>query len=120
MDPKLQKQFQKQLAKERKRLTDDLGDFAKKDPEMKGDWDTRFPKLDIHRSDKNEKADAVEIYENLLPIEHALELRLQDIEKALDKIKKDAYGQCEKCGRDIQPKRLEACPEAKFCVKCVS
>ena len=120
MEQKLQKQFQKQLEKGKKQLTNDLRNFAQKDPKLKGDWDTRFPRFDIHRSDKNERADAVERYESLLPIEHALELRLKDIEKALEKIKKAAYGKCEKCKKEIELKRLEACPEAKWCIKCAS
>ena len=120
MDTKLQQQFKKQLEKEKNTLTKDLEKFAKKDPKVKGDWDTKFPQLGLNGSDKNEKADAVEIYENLLPIEHTLELRLFDIEKALEKIKKGAYGKCEKCGEEIELKRLKACPEAKLCMKCVS
>lgn len=120
MEQKLQKQFKKQLEKEKEKLVKDLKSFAQKDPKLKGDWDTRFPRFDLHRSDKNERADAVEIYESLLPIEHTLELRLKDIENALEKIKKNAYGQCEKCREEIEIKRLEACPEAKWCIKCAS
>ncbi|OGZ35257.1 MAG: hypothetical protein A3A94_01500 [Candidatus Portnoybacteria bacterium RIFCSPLOWO2_01_FULL_43_11] len=120
MDQKLIKQLEKQLEKTKKQLTKDLKSFAKKDPKIKGDWDTKFARVDIHRSDKNERADEVERYENLLPVEHTLELRLQDVEKALEKIKKGDYGKCGKCGKDIEIKRLEALPEAKLCMKCAS
>lgn len=120
MEQKLQKQLQKQLEKSKKQLSKDLRAFAKKDPKLKGDWDTKFPRVDIHRSDKNERADEVERYENLLPVEHTLELRLQEVEKALGKIKKDKYGKCENCNKGIETKRLEALPEAKLCMKCTS
>ena len=120
MDTKLQQQFKKQLKEEKNTLTKDLGKFAKKDLKTKGDWDTKFPRLGFNGSDKNEKADAVEVYESLLSVEHTLELRLSDIEKALEKIKKGAYGKCDKCGEEIELKRLKAYPEAKLCMKCAS
>jgi len=115
MKPILQAQFKKQLEKEKKKLTKDLESFAKKDPQLKGDWDTLHPQMG---SKLEEQADEVEEYETLLPIEHRLELRLQAIEKALEKIKKGVYGKCENCGHEIEIKRLTACPEAKTCLKC--
>lgn len=118
MNKELQKQLQKQLAEEKKKLLKDLEGFAKKDPRLRGDWDTQFPQFGIHRSEQDENIEEVEKYENLLPVEHTLELRLQDIERALAKIKKDAYGKCEKCQKEIEIERLKACPEAKLCMKC--
>jgi DnaK suppressor protein len=118
MDKKLQKQFQKQLEKTKKQLIKDLEGFAKKDPKLKGDWDTRFPQFGIHRSEQDENVSEVEQYSNLLPVEHTLELRLQDIERALLRIKKGTYGKCDKCGKEIELKRLKACPEAMLCMKC--
>ena len=53
MDQKLIKQLEKKLEKTKKQLTKDLKSFAKKDPKIKGDWDTQFARVDIHRSDKN-------------------------------------------------------------------
>ena len=40
------------------------------------------------------------------------------IEEALSKIDQDIFGICEECERRIQPKRLEARPEARLCIKC--
>jgi DnaK suppressor protein len=47
-----------------------------------------------------------------------MELRLVDVNSALEKIKKGTYGKCENCGKDIDIERLKVYPEAKFCVKC--
>lgn len=47
-----------------------------------------------------------------------LEKRLVDIETALKKIYKNAFGMCEKCGKAIPLPRLELIPEARFCIDC--
>ena len=118
MDKNLQKNLQKKLGEEKKRLIKDLSFFAKKDPRLKGNWLTRFPFFNLSRSHKDESAEEIEGYENLLPVEHTLELRLKDIENAITKVKKGNYGQCEKCQKKIESKRLEVVPEARLCLKC--
>ena len=94
--------------------------FAKKDENLEGDWDTKYPKSDgtTGSSALENAADQVEAYANLLPVEHSMELRLQDINLALKKIEKNEYGKCEKCGKEIDLERLKIYPEARYCVKC--
>lgn len=118
MEKDLQKKLQKKMESEKKKLTQELKFFAKKDPRLKGNWLTRFPFFGLARSHKDESAEEIEEYENLLPVEHSLELRLKDIDKALLKIKKNNYGQCENCRKKIESKRLQAVPEARLCLKC--
>ena len=43
---------------------------------------------------------------------------LEDIDEALEKLGKDAYGKCESCGKSIAWERLDAVPHAKLCLKC--
>jgi len=118
MDKELKEKLKKKLEVERKKLTKDLKSFAKKDPHLKRNWVTRFPFFGLNRTHQDEKADQIEEYENLLPIEHSLEKRLKDTEEALEKIKKDKYGQCEACKKEVEAKRLEAAPEARTCLIC--
>ncbi len=40
------------------------------------------------------------------------------IDVALKKIENGTYGVCEHCGKEINPKRIEAIPWAKYCVEC--
>ncbi len=47
-----------------------------------------------------------------------LNKRLVDIETALKKIYKNAYGMCERCGKAIPLARLGLIPEARFCIDC--
>lgn len=41
---------------------------------------------------------------------------LDDVERALAKLDDGTYGQCEECGEEIAPARLEAMPASRFCV----
>ena len=40
------------------------------------------------------------------------------VDAALDKIRQNSYGLCEKCGEEIGEKRLEALPFARYCIAC--
>ena len=103
------------LEQEKAAIEKQLATFADKDPRLKGDWDSRFPKFD---GNLEEAADEVEEYSSRLPVEFSLETRLRDVNLALEKLAKDKYGQCEKCGKDIEEKRLEIPPAARFCMNC--
>lgn len=108
--------LKEKLEKDKAVIENELKKFAKKDVNLPGDWDTRFPKL--NGSNLEEAADEVEEYSNLLPQEYNLELRLQNINLALEKIKNGNYGICEKCRKEIPTERLMVSPEAKTCNKC--
>lgn len=44
--------------------------------------------------------------------------QLNRIAAALRKIGDGTYGECEQCGRPIDPRRLESIPDARFCINC--
>ena len=113
-------EFKKRLEKEKELIENELDSFATRDNKVEGDWDTRFPQWDGGGSgaDMEIAADEVEEYTRLLPLEHILEIRLKNINLALDKIKKGKYGICERCGRKIPVGRLKVYPEARYCLKC--
>ncbi len=116
------KKIKKDLQTKRDMIEQELQRFAKKDEKIKGDWDTKFPKLngDSGVQTLEDAADEVEEYATKLPIEYGLETRLKDINLTLEKIEKRQYGRCEKCGKKIPKERLQAYPEARFCLKCVN
>lgn len=116
MNKKILQNLKERLEKEKEILEKELSSFAKKDTKPEGDWDTRYPKFNGGKLD--EETQEVEKYISLLPIEHTLELRLRDINLALEKIKKGNYEICEKCRKKISIERLKICPEARFCRKC--
>jgi DnaK suppressor protein len=44
--------------------------------------------------------------------------QLQLIDEALQRIEDEEYGICQNCSKEIQPKRLEAIPWARYCLAC--
>ncbi len=44
---------------------------------------------------------------------------LPQLKKALEKIKNGSYGICEKCGKQIEKRRLESVPGALVCMGCM-
>jgi len=121
MNKKTLKELEEELKKQKDSLEKELSKFAKKDHKLEGDWDTRFPSNKDGSTGSQaleDAADQVEEYANLLPVEHSLELRVQNIALALEKIKKGKYGKCEKCNKNIPEERLKIHPEARTCVKC--
>lgn len=120
MIKKLLSELREKLEKQKVSIETELHKFAKKDENIKGDWDTKYPKTNggVGSQALEEAADQVEEYITLLPLEHNLELRLQDINLALEKIKKGKYGKCEKCKKSISEEKLRFYPEVKFCRFC--
>ncbi len=43
---------------------------------------------------------------------------LQMVEGALARIREGSFGECISCGKDINPKRLEAVPWTRHCIEC--
>jgi len=121
MNKKLLSELKERLEKEKVSIEEQLKRFAKRDEKLKGDWDTIFPKFDGGEAGGaalEKAADEVEEYSTLLSIEHSLELKLKNIDLALEKIERGKYGRCEKCGKEISEDRLKVSPEARLCLKC--
>ena len=99
MNKKIILELKEKLQQETESLEKELKSFAKEDTKPKGDWDTRYPKF--NGNSLEEEANELQEYEKLLSVEYSLELRLQEVNSALEKIKKNKYGKCEKCNKDI-------------------
>ena len=121
MNKKELENFKQKLQSTKAELESALSSFASKDPQVKGDWDTKYPEfsnVEDPNVNMEEEASEVEAYVTRLPIEHSYELRLQAIGQALERINKGTYGKCSNCGKPIPTKRLEAYPEADKCLSC--
>lgn len=53
-----------------------------------------------------------------LGLKDGLEIDRAKIALALDRVAKDNYGNCLRCGKPIPEGRLEAMPEAELCIAC--
>ena len=120
MNKKLLKEVKEKLEKEKAALEEQLEKIATKDPYLKGDWDTKFPDFneEFGGAALEQAADEVEEYDARLPVEFSLEIRLRNVNLALEKIKKGQYGKCEVCHKKIDEERLKISPEARLCMKC--
>jgi len=120
MNKEILQKLEEKLKQDKQEIEEKIKTFATKDKKLKGDWDTNFPQYSKGGSDSDLDiaAEEVEEYSNLLPVEHVLEIRLENINSALKKIRTDKYGACEKCKEKISVERLEVSPEAKLCINC--
>lgn len=115
MDKKLFEELKAKLEEQKKSAQKELESFATEDPNLKHNWDAKYPSRED--SDKDEAADDAQEYDNALSLEYSLELKLKDVNVALEKMENKTYGICENCGKEIEEERLKAAPEAKFCMK---
>ena len=71
---------------------------------------------DIDHSD--EETDETEEFGTYLSVKRTQDSRLNQINKALSKIRSGTYGICEKCGKPIEQKILDIDPESLLCKNC--
>lgn len=107
------------LLKERDLLTKELETIATPDPNVKGDWDIKHEEWSedqitsrealegdesVNESDEDMKNKA---------LSDRLELRLKEVNEALERMESGTYGMCEACKKPIDIERLKANPAAK-------
>ena len=111
IDQKTLREIKDSLTKEKERIVKELVDIGALGPK-------RAEYLDL--GDKaEENAQEVTVYSERLSLEHTLEKRLKDIDKALQKIEQGAYtGLCKYCKQPIPLGRILARPESNSCVEC--
>jgi DnaK suppressor protein len=117
MNAQQREKFKKMLEEKRSQLETELSAFARKDPSVRGDWESTYPMFD-EGFKLEEVSGEVEELANRVPVEYALELRLKAITQALVRIAKGSYGTCANCGKPIPIKRLLAVPETNVCLTC--
>ncbi|MBD3244474.1 MAG: hypothetical protein GF335_00585 [Candidatus Moranbacteria bacterium] len=111
-------QTQKEKLKQQKEeIQSQLENIAQKDDEIEGNYKTKFPDYGEKMEDN---AEEYETYESNVAIEQNLEIELQKINEALEKIenKPEEYGICSNCNKQIKKERLEIRPQAKKCMSC--
>ncbi|MBU0723228.1 TraR/DksA C4-type zinc finger protein [Patescibacteria group bacterium] len=107
--------FQERLEKEKAELVNSLEDVGFINPDNPKDWVGKPDPTETEHSDKNTNADNIEEYEINIAVVSTLELRLQNINAALERIKNNTYGICSVCKQPIEEGRLEANIAADTC-----
>jgi len=117
MKEKDTKKLRTKLEKELEKLDGELKTVSRRNPDNKEDWEPVPEKIDALPSDSTEVADSIELFEENTAIAKQLEIRYNEVKRALEKIKTGKYGVCEIGGEQIEADRLLANPAAKTCKK---
>lgn len=105
--------FRATLEAERDSLDEELAEHGKS---VGGDWQGNKGGLEGGEADPTDAADSIEELVTNVPLVEELEKRRKEIEAALKKMDKGAYGHCDVCGAEVPTDRLEANPAAATCV----
>lgn len=111
--------YKTKLEEEKKLLEDELSALGQVD--KTGDWEAT-PESDMSSQevqDEGDMAERAEDYEERSVKLNSLEIRLSDINEALEKIEGNNYGICENCKKEIEEDRLEVNPAARTCKECM-
>ena len=110
-------EFKNRLEKELGTVEKELKTVGVQNPANKNDWEAKETAMDVMASpaDENEAADKMEEYTGNRAINDTLEIRYNNIKRALEKIEDGTYGVCEISGEPIEEERLEANPAARTC-----
>ncbi|MFA5773482.1 MAG: TraR/DksA C4-type zinc finger protein [Candidatus Paceibacterota bacterium] len=111
--------YKTKLEEEKKLLEDELSTLGQID--KMGDWEAT-PEAEMNSQevqDEGDMAERAEDYEERSIKLDLLELRLSDINKALENIESGKYGICENCKKEIGKDRLEVNPAARTCKECM-
>jgi len=104
------KEARKRLLDRRKAIEALIAEVDKDEAQLQG---SAHPDLLDHAAHRS----PIEVLES---IRGAQRHELAELESALDRIEKGAYGTCQACGGAVGRQRLRAIPEARFCIECVS
>ena len=85
--------------------------------------DEQSQALDVNNDDAKENSDVAlrnGIQELALKLSDQESQMVADIDMALRRMEEGSYGMCVRCGKDIDEKRLEAMPTARYDAACQS
>lgn len=112
-DKKDLEHFKDKLDAELKNVIEELKTVGRINPDNPEDWEPTGADFNIPESDPNDVADEIEGYEERAAILKQLEIRFNEIKRALEKTENGTYGICEVSGEEISRDRLEANPAAR-------
>jgi DnaK suppressor protein len=98
--------------REREKLERELEETQRKLARMR-----EYLKYEVDASIDEGDPDIYEREKNLALVQ-SLERKVESITRALRLAEAGTYGICERCGKAIDPARLEALPDASMCLKC--
>ena len=108
--------YKKLLEAEKIKLEAELQTVAHRSVTNPADWEASPANLGADSADENEVADEIEGFEENSGITRQLEIQINDVVAALDRIEQGTYGTCTVCQAPIEEARLNANPAATTCI----
>ena len=116
MDTTKMYQLKEKLINEANRINRTLGQMNDNGEAMMSEHSpNELSNYDNHPADLGSELYSVEMNMALKVHEQS---KLNDINRALNKLEKGTYGKCESCKQEIPYERLEVLPSAKLCMDC--
>ena len=108
-------QYKEKLEEELRAVEGELKTIGRQNPENPNDWEATEKSMDVMTpmADPNESADKIEEYNENRAIVDELEIRYNNVKRALKKIEDGTYGRCEAGGEEIEVARLSANPSPR-------
>jgi DnaK suppressor protein len=104
-------EIRSRLEGEKKRIQDELNQLTQSHPMDERREGSPFGKRE------EEATESMEL-EKRLALENRLRGMLTEVERALTKLDAGTYGFCDICNLPIDPARMEALPQAIYCLSC--
>lgn len=79
---------------------------------------TNSVELDQTRVGRLSRMDAMQMQQMELALSRRQQTELIGLKRALTRLDTGEYGECEECGEEIDPRRLEIDPIATLCISC--
>lgn len=115
MDEKQLRLYEERLKEERERVLEEYGELSEQLKHTLKEYNNDDSGYSAHLADAG--TDMMEREKKYLFASAEGQLLLE-IEDALDRLRHGEFGDCEMCGNEISPARLEAIPYAKLCIDC--
>ncbi len=104
------------LKKQREKIKKQLAEISNRSKRKGGySYEAKFPE---YGRSEDENANEVADFADSISLGKSLENSLIEVELALKKIANNQYGICEICRKQINRKRLEILPTARYCLSC--
>jgi len=107
--------YKEKLEAEKTKLETELSGVGRINPDNPKDWEPKPSDLNIDPSEANDRADSVRAYEENTALVKDLEIRYNNVLRALKKIEDGTFGTCEISNEAIEEDRLSANPAARTC-----
>ncbi len=109
------KELEKKLLEERAQIERELKELEE---DLHHHTQSEISGEDIYEDEYAESGSATFEREKDLSIELSLKDTMAQINRALERIKNDTYGICQRCQKPIEIERLRAIPYAELCIQC--